>query len=929
MLSYNKFICFFSLTLAWFTLWLPGVALSMGMGGDPGCGSTPSLLNITYLSSIPTQNRDPIRIATDKNGLLYVTAPTKGKILIFSPEGGLVNSLEGFKKPLSVAVDKANRIYVGDAQEGRVTVLSPEGATLFSLGQGPGEFGLPGDMAVAENGLVYVTDSVNNVVKVYAADGAFLRSFGGYGVNEGQMIFPTGIACDDINEEIYVADNNNGRLEVFDLAGNFKRVLAGFGTCAGKLTRPQGIYIANSKVYVADAFQSTVEAFDRNGNFLAFIGQYGRDPGKLKIPMDVAGNGAKLFIANTDNERIETFEVHDPQGLTVTPAALSFNTVFNINPSGQTVQITPEVNGAAVSWTATTSSAFIVPTQSSGTSPAAITVNIDAGGLAVGAYTGKIIFHSPPASDYPLTVNLEVAQPQFLISPSALNLLYQQEGPLVNESLSINMAEEAVSWSAASDVPWLTLSSFAGTTPSNIIVSLTPSAQTLAPGQYSGTITLNPVNMPGGGPVKITVALEVINAGSIIINTNREEASFTLKGPATYTGTGKRWRIDTAKVGTYSLEFGYIKGFRKPVSCNLEVKTGGVVTVNGAYAAIKIPNVITAVENLGFGNEALVRVMDLQGNILHEFKAFNAGQDVRGAVMGGYSAGVNRAATNPGGAAVAMGDLNGDGQDEILIAPGTGNNKPPQIKIFHADGSLLSAFSLDQRTYGGANEAMGDIYGDGRPVIALCTLNKKKKIYEVIIYSVGNGYLLTEKGRFSLNTRGKSYLINPLPYLAFGDVNGDGKLELIVTSNGAIYIYAFDQNLSPSLVKTGSPLKGKDYDGKSSLTVTTGDIDGDGQDEIILGYEDTGKNTVVRAIKSDMADYGFSIKAFIPGQLAPALAFTDEDGVHPKEIMAGQQDFSTQKTLLRFFDFNGQLQKEITAFENSKYGVTATFGVIP
>ncbi len=310
-------------------------------------------LAVNYFSSIPTPGHNPIRIASDNAGTLYVAASASGKILKYSQDGSALGSINGFAKPISVAVDSSGRIYVGDFQDGSVNVVSSDGQALFSLGKGEGEFGMPGDIAIGSNGSVYVTDSPNNVVKVYGSDGAYQFSFGGFGTGPGQMIFPTGIALDDTNQEIYVVDCTNGRVEVFTLGGVLKRSLGSYGSGQGKLTRPQGIHVYGGKVYVTDAYQSTVEIFDTSGTFVQFIGQFGTGQGNLKLPMDVTTIGTRLFVSNTDNQRVEVFDIVNRQGLSISPSAFSFTAYIGTNPGA--IRTFPEDRTvpalSAVDWT--------------------------------------------------------------------------------------------------------------------------------------------------------------------------------------------------------------------------------------------------------------------------------------------------------------------------------------------------------------------------------------------------------------------------------------------------------------------------------------------------------------------------------------------------------------------------------------------------
>ena len=70
----------------------------------------------------------------------------------------------------------------------------------------------------------------------------------------------------------------------------------------------------------------------------------------------------------------------------------------------------------------------------------------------------------------------------------------------------------------------------------------------------------------------------------------------------------------------------------------------------------------------------------------------------------GYGYGVN----------VAAGDINCDGVDEIITAPGGGANSPAEVRVYDRNGSELTNLRINAFTYRyGAKVASGDFNGDG------------------------------------------------------------------------------------------------------------------------------------------------------------------------------------------------------------------------
>jgi DNA-binding beta-propeller fold protein YncE len=95
-----------------------------------------------------------------------------------------------------------------------------------SMGPGPDQMDHPVGIAVGPQDRIYVADTFNNRIKVYAADGTLQSTFGSTGSASGQFDYPSGISV-DASGKILVVDSNNNRLQLFDANGVFVK---SFGT---------------------------------------------------------------------------------------------------------------------------------------------------------------------------------------------------------------------------------------------------------------------------------------------------------------------------------------------------------------------------------------------------------------------------------------------------------------------------------------------------------------------------------------------------------------------------------------------------------------------------------------------------------------------------------------------------------------------------
>jgi hypothetical protein len=1059
-----------------------------------------------YSSSIPIINGDPARVAIDPaTGIIFVAVPRLGKVLMLTQDGKQVSSIDSFERPLSVAVDSSGQLYVGNLTDGSVTVMDSNLENPFPLGNGAGEFGMPGDITVSQNGLVYVTDSKDNKVKVYdSTTGAHQFSFGTAGSSAGQMKFPTGITYNDANQEVFVVDQANGRVQVFSFDGIYQRSFGIYGSGAGRLTRPQGIFLSDNNAYVVDAFQSVVEEFDVNGNFASFIGGFGAGDGQFKIPADVAISSSKMFVTNTENSRIEVLDILNPQGLAITPSSIVIDTDMNVNPPTQSVDLAALVPGNIVTWTTSVSAPFgVTLSQTSGTTPSTVTLDIDVSGLSAGSYVGGITFHSQDGTEYPLTVVVDITQTVFelLVSPDSITMTYEdalltsetisvdssgaslawtaatnvpwltlsassgstpdsltvslndnvnslsdgvytanvtitvpgalnspasvpvilnvirqklnvspgsatmiyQNGVLTSQSISVT-SNSNITWTGTADVPWLTLSASSGSTPSDVTASLNGNVNNLTDGQYDAVITISAVepnvigspatipvtltvirqqllvspntlnmfhqingtldsnvllidssggvldwtatadvpwltvstssgstsatvpislnqlsdSLPEGfhnatvsvtspnainSPTAVSVSLNVVVAGTVIVNTNLDTASFSISGNVSYTGSGINWRDDEIVPGTYSIHFNHVEGYRRPAQQTFDINSGESVTIDAVYRQLPVANVIAAAKGPNKANDAVIKILDLNGNTVNQFLALSTSY----------------------GARVAMGDTDGDGNYEIIAAPGNGSRNEALFKVFRSDGSLITDIQPLAGTIYGADVAAGDIDGDGRAEIAMSVLDSNKKTNSVIVYSVNPNNEVDQRSSFSIQSSNR---ITSVAELAFGDVDGDGWLELIVSSGESnstniVSIYAFDESLNA--IPVGSDI----YPNGSSVCAM--DLNGEGVDEVAIGYSD-GVDAQVMYLNGDLTDYGDPpLKVFAEDdnmntKVAPNISAMDTDGDAIPDLLAGLGDSSKNPAIMRIFDNYGFT--EIEAFINISNGVDVAFGVI-
>ncbi len=161
--------------------------------------------------------------------------------------------------------------------------------------------------------------------------------------------------------------------------------------------------------------------------------------------------------------------------------------------------------------------------------------------------------------------------------------------------------------------------------------------------------------------------------------------------------------------------------------------------------------------------------------------------------------------------------------NQVVVGPGLGGG--PQVRIFTLDGKLHgSFFAYDKKGRGGVNVALGDVDSDGQLEIITGPGKGEKPL--VKIFSL-RGVLKNSFFAYDQGFRGGVGV-------AVADVLGDEKLEIITgpQSGGGPHVRIF----SDSGQVLGSFFAyDKSYHG--GIKVTTGDVNEDGQSEILVGIK--------------------------------------------------------------------------------------------
>jgi len=213
-------------------------------------------------------------LAIDDSDRLFVSDGRNNHVLVFTPNHKLEAVFgEGLmSNPNGLDIDEQNRfLYVANTGSDQVLVYDADTLKLLrkmgTAGKNrtlstPGDFAAPTNVAVDRDGNLYVSDTLNNRVQEFDADGAFIRAFGKQGDGPGQFSRPQGIAV-DCDGHVWVADAMTNRLQIFTKEGDLRLVIGGgFGTLPGQFQVLTGVYIdKNNRVFTSEQYLGRVQMF--------------------------------------------------------------------------------------------------------------------------------------------------------------------------------------------------------------------------------------------------------------------------------------------------------------------------------------------------------------------------------------------------------------------------------------------------------------------------------------------------------------------------------------------------------------------------------------------------------------------------------------------------------------------------------------------
>ena len=315
-----------------------------GYSGDGGPAIDARLNFPTQLSLSSSQST--LLIADSTNNLIRTVNLATGIIKTVNTIGATTSTPSAFSDPSAAVQDRNGNIFVADTYNNRVAEILKSGVVRVIAGNGayryapsePSELSSPSSVVLAPNGMAYIADTGNNLVKSLSPSGTFttvagnaVSGFTGDGgpAIDASLSDPTSVAVGR-NGNLYIADSGNQRIREVDLrtgvistvAGNGATGFTGDGGPAidASLSDPTSVAVGpQGNLYIVDRYNNRIRKVSlATGDISTVVGNgtagfTGNGGPALSaslgfpygITLDSKGN---IYVADTDNQRIRVVE---------------------------------------------------------------------------------------------------------------------------------------------------------------------------------------------------------------------------------------------------------------------------------------------------------------------------------------------------------------------------------------------------------------------------------------------------------------------------------------------------------------------------------------------------------------------------------------------------------------------------------------------
>jgi hypothetical protein len=370
---------------------------------------------------------------------------------------------------------------------------------------------------------------------------------------------------------------------------------------------------------------------------------------------------------------------------------------------------------------------------------------------------------------------------------------------------------------------------------SNFTPTFTPNKGEITSSDFSAKVDFT----PGLNPFSVAIAdldddgkadLAVTNYGSNSVSVFRNTSSI---GSVSYAA-----KIDhTTDSAPLSVATGDLDGDGK---ADLAVTNGNTVSVFRNTCSSGIISFATKVD-ISSTNPTSVAIGDLDGDGKADIVVTNENSNTVSVFRNTGSSGVISfaaqvvftAGTTP--ISVAIGDFNGDGKADLVVANVNSNT----VSVFRNTGNTgIISYAAKEDLAVATNPysvAIGDLDGDGKADLAVANFSSN-----IVSVFRNNG----SSGTISYAPK-VDFITGDNPYLVrIGDLNGDGKPDLVVANYASNTVSVFRNTVSTGIISYAA--KVDLATGSTPNSVGIGDLDGDGRADLAVANYNGSTVSIIR-----------------------------------------------------------------------------------
>ncbi len=250
---------------------------------------------------------------------------------------------------------------------------------------------------------------------------------------------------------------------------------------------------------------------------------------------------------------------------------------------------------------------------------------------------------------------------------------------------------------------------------------------------------------------------------------------------------------------------------------------------------------------------------------------------------------------NSGQVSVAFGDIDGDGKPDAVAANYSSGNISIHRNISSAGAINTGSFAPRVSFVTGSTPVhvrLSDVDGDGR--LDVLVINQGASSLSILRNTATPGVLDTN----SLAPKSDITTAGDPRWVAVGDLNGDGKPDLAVASHSPGVISLFENSSVPGGLSFS--LRTDLTASEPSVSIEAGDMDDDGRLDLVVGDLDSGTVSVWRNVHPGgaLAAASFAPRVAFTAGGGPTVTLADLDGDGRTDILSPNQ-FADSLSVLR------------------------------